>query len=301
MCCHPLLPSDARVALTLRMVAGLTTEQIAAAFHEPIATTGQRLVRAKAALRAHRVAFASNDIDLPARLPAVLDVLALVFNEGYLTHSRDSLCDTRLAEESHRLTVLLTTLVPQESDPWALRALQAFHLSRSSTRSDGAGNLLTLDQQDRNRWDRDLIADGVASLEQARQLSGEPSGLLLQAEMAACHATAPTFDDTEWTRIVDLYDQLLAVDPSPVVELNRAIALAMRDEPAAALPILNRLVEQPALARSHRVWAVRADLHRRLQDAVSAAQDYQRALELVGNDVERAYLTRARQQLTSQE
>jgi RNA polymerase sigma-70 factor (ECF subfamily) len=125
--------------------------------------------------------------------------------------------------------------------------------------------------------------------------------LLLQAELAACHANAPSFEDTNWTKIVELYDQLLAADPSPVVELNRAIAIAMRDEPAAALPILNRLVEQPALARSHRVWAVRADLHRRLHDDVSANQDYQRALQLVTNDVERAYLTRAQQQLTNKE
>lgn len=298
MCCHPLLPFDARVALTLRMVAGLTTEQIAVTFHEPIATTGQRLVRAKAALRTHRVAFTTDLIDLPSRLPAILDVLTLVFNEGYLTHCGDTLCDTRLTEESHRLTVLLTTLVPQEPEPWALRALQVFHLSRSRTRADDAGNLLTLSQQDRSRWDRDLVGDGLASLEHARQLSAEPSGWLLQAELAACHATAPSFEDTDWTKIVQLYDQLLAADPTPVVELNRAIALAMRDEPAAALPILNRLVEQPALARSHRVWAVRADLHRRLHDAVSANQDYQRALQLVTNDVERAYLTRAQQQLT---
>jgi RNA polymerase sigma factor (sigma-70 family) len=301
MCCHPLLPFDARLALTLRMVAGLTTEEIAAAFHEPTPTTAQRLVRAKKTLRANRIAFAANDIDLSERLPAVLDVVALLFNEGYLAHAGGDLTRTDLTAESYRLATMITGMAPDEADAWALHALQSLHLSRRRTRTDPAGNLLTLDEQDRRRWDRKMIADGVCSLERGRQLATQPTRLLLEAELAACHATAPTFEETDWPAIVDLYDKLLCLDPSPVVELNRAIAIAMRDSPAAALPILDRLAEHPALARSHRVWAVRADLHRRLHDSSRADADYRRALELVGNNAERAYLTRARQLTTRKE
>lgn len=299
MCCHPVLSFDAQVGLTLRMVAGLSTEQIAAAFHEPVTTTAQRLVRAKKTLRDHRVAFATDDIDMPARLPAVLDVVELVFNEGYLAHTGASLTRTDLATESYWLTTLLTAMAPAEPGPWALHALQAFHLSRAHTRTDDTGNLLTLDHQDRRRWDRALIDDGVASLRRARQLSRQPTRILLEAELAACHATAKTFEDTDWLAIIELYDQLMSVEPTPVVELNRAIAVAMRDGPAAALLVVDRLTQNPALAKSHRVWAVRADLHRRLNHSSDADEDYRRALELVGNDTERAYLMRARQQLTT--
>jgi RNA polymerase sigma-70 factor, ECF subfamily len=300
MCCNPLLPFDARVALTLRMVAGLTTEQIAAAFHEPAATTAQRLVRAKKTLRDHRVAFATDDIDLPARLAAVLDVVALIFNEGYVAHTGASLTRTDLAAEGYRLAALLTDMAPNESGPWALHALQSFHLSRWDTRTDDDGNLATLDAQDRSRWDRALIDQGLASLHRARELANdanEPTRPLIEAELAACHATAVLFADTDWHAIVGLYDQLMALDSSPVVELNRAVAVAMRDGAAAALPTLDRLVENPALAKSHRVWAIRADLYRRLNDTAAAELDYQRALELVANEAERAYLIRAQQQV----
>ncbi|WP_375481870.1 RNA polymerase sigma factor [uncultured Mycobacterium sp.] len=213
MCCHPVLPFDARMALTLRMVGGLTTEEIAAAFHQPTATVAQRLVRAKKSLRSHRIGFADDDIDLPSRLPAVLDVLTLVFNEGYLAHSGADLTRADLAGESYRLTTLLTTIAPREGGPWALRALQSFHLSRSDTRVDDDGNLLTLDKQERHRWNRALIDDGEASLDRARQLCKPPTPLLLQAELAACHATAPTFEDTDWRRIVELLRP--ADDPGP--------------------------------------------------------------------------------------
>lgn len=297
MCCHPVLSFDAQVALTLRMVAGLTTDEIAAAFHQLVATAAQRLVRAKKTLRSHRIGFTDDDIDLSERLPAILDVLTLVFNEGYVTHSGRDLTRPDLAGESHRLTMLLTAIVPGEGGPWALRALQSFHLSRARTRTDDDGDLLTLDKQDRREWDHALIDDGRAALDRARQLCKPPTALLLQAELAACHATAPTFDDTDWRAIVEHYDQLMALDSTPVVELNRAIAVAMRDGPAAALPTLNRLVENRDLARSHRVWAVRAELHSRLHDHDRADHDYQRALELVSNDTERAYLVRCRQQL----
>jgi RNA polymerase sigma-70 factor, ECF subfamily len=297
MCCHPVLHPDARVALTLRMVAGLSTEQIAAAFHERVTATAQRLGRAKKTLRDNKVAFSTDDIDLSARLTAILEVLAVLFTEGHLAHSGESLTRLDLAAESHRLTTLLTGLLPKESGPWALHALQSFHLSRWRTRVDDAGRPLTLEQQDRRRWDRTLIDDGVASLQRARRLARQPTSLLIQAELAACHATPPAFEDTDWPRIVELYDELMSVDPTPVVELNRAVAVGMRDGPAAALPLVDRLAEHSALAPFHRVWAVRAELHRRLNMFRRADDDYRRALQLVTNDVERAYLVEARHQL----
>jgi RNA polymerase sigma-70 factor (ECF subfamily) len=299
MCCHPVLPLDARVALTLRMVAGLSTDQIAAAFHEPPATTGQRLLRAKKTLRANRVAFTTDDIDLPVRLPAILDVLGLLFAEGHLAHNSDTLTRTDVAAESYRLTTLLTVLAPDDCGPWALHALQSFHLSRWDTRVDETGQLLTLDQQDRTRWDHELIRQGTASLRRARRLAREPTRLLIEAELAESHAAATKFEDTDWPRIVKLYEALMNIEPTPVIELNRAVAVAMRDGPAAALPILDRLAEDPALARSHRVWAVRADMHGRLNHVCLAADDYRRALDLVTNESERAYLMQARERLST--
>ncbi len=299
MCCHPVLPLDARVALTLRMVAGLSTEHIAAAFHEPPATTGQRLLRAKKTLRANKVAFTTDDIDLPARVPAILDVLGLLFAEGHLAHNGDTLTRTDVAAESYRLTTLLTVLAPDDCGPWALHALQSFHLSRWDTRVDETGRLLTLDQQDRTRWDGELISQGITSLRRARRLARQPIRLLIEAELAESHATATKFEDTDWCGIVKLYDELMTIECTPVIELNRAVAVAMRDGPAAALPILDRLAEDPALARSHRVWAVRADMQRRLNHVSHAADDYRRALDLVTNEAERAYLMQAREGLTT--
>lgn len=297
MCCHPVLGFHARVALTLRMVAGLSCDQIAAAFHEPTPTTNQRLLRAKKTLRTNKIAFTTDDINLPARLPAILDVLALLFTQGHLAHGGDSLTRTDLAAESHRLTTQLTVLVPDDPGPWALRALQSFHLSRWDTRIDEAGNLLTLEQQDRSRWNRALINDSTASLQRARSLARQPTPLLIEAELAESHATAAAFSSTDWHRIVGLYDELMTLNPTPVVEMNRAVAVSMRDGPAAALPTLDRLAEDAALARSHRIWAVRADVHRRLNHTSRADDDYQRALTLVTNETERAYLRQARTKL----
>jgi RNA polymerase sigma-70 factor, ECF subfamily len=202
-----------------------------------------------------------------------------------------------LRSQGYRLCCLLTQLTEGEAAPWALRALVCFQLSRWNTRSGEGGELLTLDAQDRGRWDRALIADGIHALTQARR--GNRGPLLLQAELAACHATAPSSEATDWAAIVALYDELLAIDGSPVVALNRAVAVAMLSGPAAALPLLDDLASDPALARSHRVWAVRADLHRRLGHTPAALDDYQRALGLVRNDVERRYLTGARARLTA--
>ncbi len=295
MCCHPLLSTDGQVALTLRMVAGLTTQEIARGFHLPATAIAQRIVRAKRSLKQHRVAFASDDPDVPGRLASILDVIYLIFNEGYLPTAGDTLTRGDLAFEARRLACLLTELTGGEPEPWALRALLSFQLSRWSTRAGPDGALRTLDAQDRGQWDRELIADGARALDRARR--GGPGGgraLLLQAELAACHATAASFAATDWAAIVTLYDELLAIQDTPVVALNRAVAVAMADGPAAGLPLLDRLVEDPALRGSHRAWAVRADLHHRAGHTAAALADYDRALELVSNQAERRYLTDAR-------
>ena len=298
-CCHPLLPVDAQVALTLRMVGGLTTEEISRGFHLPAATIAQRIVRAKRALKAHRADFTSHDLDISERLPAVIDVIYLVFNEGYLAATGETLTRGDLAYEAYRLSCLLTELTPAEPEAWGLRALLSFQLSRWTTRADADGAPLTLDAQDRAKWNSELIGDGVRSLGRARD-GGRRGPMLLQAELAACHATAPTFDATDWSAIIALYDELAALQDTPVVALNRAVAVAMRDGPAAGLAELDSLVRDAALSTSHRVWAVRADLHRRLSDDAAAIADYDRALRLVSNDAERRYLAAARCRLTQQ-
>jgi len=298
MCCHPLLPTDAQIALTLRMVAGLTTDEIARGFHASAATIAQRIVRAKRTLTEHRVAFADDDPDIAGRLPSILDVIYLVFNEGYLATTGAQLTRGDLAAEGHRLACLLTELTPNQPEPWALRALLSFQLSRWDTRTSGDGVLLTLDAQDRGRWNRELIDDGARALARAR--NGDRGPLQLQAELACCHATAPTFADTDWAAILVLYDELHAIQDTPVVALNRAVAVAMASGPADALPLLDKLTGDPALRHGHRVWAVRADLHHRLGDTTAALADYARALDLVSNDVERRYLAEARQRAAGQ-
>jgi len=298
MCCHPLLPTDAQIALTLRMVAGLTTDEIARGFHASAATIAQRIVRAKRTLTEHRVAFADDDPDIAGRLPSILDVIYLVFNEGYLATTGAQLIRGDLAAEGHRLACLLTELTPNQPEPWALRALLSFQLSRWDTRTSGDGVLLTLDAQDRGRWNRELIDDGARALARAR--NGDRGPLQLQAELACCHATAPTFADTDWAAILVLYDELHAIQDTPVVALNRAVAVAMASGPADALPLLDKLTGDPALRHGHRVWAVRADLHHRLGDTTAALADYARALDLVSNDVERRYLAEARQRAAGQ-
>jgi len=295
LCCHPALSADAQVALTLRMVCGLTTEEIARGCHLPTTAVAQRIVRAKRVLREHEAVFLADEPDVRARLPAILDVIYLVFNEGYLAAAGETLSRGDLAFEACRLARLVTDVIADEPETWALRALIAFQLSRSATRTAGDGSVLTLDQQDRSKWNRELIADGVRALSRARV--GGPGPLLLQAELAACHSTAATFDATDWHAIVAIYDRLQRVQDTPVVAMNRAVAVAMRDGPAAALPLLDRLAEDAALKGSHRVWAVRADLHRRLGDRVAATADYQRALRLVSNQAERRYLECALRQV----
>ena len=293
MCCHPLLTVDAQVALTLRMVAGLDTEEIARAFHLPIAAVAQRIVRAKRLLKDHRADFTAEDVDIRERLPAVLDVIYLAFNEGYLASGGETLTRGELAFEAYRLAYLLAELTPGEPEPWALRALLAFQLSRWATRADADGSILTLDAQDRAKWNRELIGDGVLALSRAG--AGGRGPLLLQAELAACHAAAPTFAATNWAAIVALYDEL-----APIVALNRAVAVAMLDGPEAGIAALNPLTSEPALRGSHRVWAVRADLHRRRGDNSAAIADYDKALDLVSNDAERRYLAAARRRIAGE-
>jgi predicted RNA polymerase sigma factor len=293
ICCHPILSPDAAAALTLRMVGGLSTSDIARAWHVPEPTMAQRIVRAKRTLAQRRVPFEEPDgEELTRRLPAVLDVVYLIFNEGYLAHGGEQLTRPGLAAEAHRLARLLTELLPTEPEAWALRALIAFHRSRDDTRLDGAGTLVTLEHQDRTRWDRALIDEGRSCMEKAGD-----GRLGIQARMASYHATARCFADTDWAGIVGCYDLLLDRGPSAVLALNRGVAVAMADGPTAALPLLDALVTDPTLARSHRVWSVRADLLRRLGQRQRAAEDYDRALALVDNDVERRYLADARASL----
>jgi len=291
LCCHPLLPPDAQVALTLRMVGGLVTEEIARGFHLQAATIAQRIVRAKRVLKTHCAELTSDELDIGERLPAVLDVIYLVFNEGYLAAVGDTLTRGDLACEAYRLACLVTELIASEPEPCALRALIAFQLSRWATRTSEDGTILTLDQQDRAQWNQELIADGARALSRAR--TGQPGPLLLQAELAACHSTSASFDATDWHAIVAIYDRLQHVQDTPVVAMNRAVAVAMRDGPGIALPLLDRLATDPALTGSHRVWAVRADLHRRLGDRGAASADYERALKLVANQAERQYIEAA--------
>jgi RNA polymerase sigma-70 factor, ECF subfamily len=274
-------------------VSGLTTEEIARGFHVPVSAMAQRIVRAKRALRAHGADFREECIDFVDRVPAMLDVIYLTFNEGYLAAGGESLTRGELAFEAYRLACLLTELTPAISDTWALRALLSFQLSRWATRTDAEGAILTLDAQDRSRWNREVIEDGVSALRRARRPT-DRSPLVVEAELAACHATAPSFDETDWAAIVRLYDQLATIQDTPVVALNRAVAIAMWHGPAAGLTEIGPLTRDQALRDSHRVWAVRADLYRRLGSREAALADYDKAIELVANNAERQYLLKAR-------
>lgn len=297
MCCHPSLPVDAQVALTLRMVTGLTSEEIARGFNLPVATLQQRLVRAKRTLTANRISFATDDPDLASRLPAVLDVIYLVFNEGYLSTTGSSLTRGDLAAEAFRLATLLTELAPEDGEAWALHALPALQLSRVATRTNDDGQLLTLEHQDRDRWNHDLIRIGMQSL--TRASIGPRSAMLIQAELAACHATAPAYADTDWSRIVALYDELLELQGSAVVALNRAVAVAMTAGPETALAILDELAADPSLTKNHRLWSVRAEMNKQARRLAAAVADYDKAIELASNDVERRHLQNARSAISS--
>ena len=290
-CCHPALPPDAQIALTLREVCGLTTEAIASAFLTQPSTLAQRIVRAKAKIRDAGIPYEVPKLaDLPARLDAVLHVVYLVFNEGYLASSGATLTREELSAEAIRLGRLLVELLP-EPEAVGLLALMLLHESRRAARATSDGELILLDQQDRSRWNQELIAEGSALVEQA--LASRRFGpYTLQAAIAAVHAEAARAADTDWAQIVGLYDVLLRVEPSPVVELNRAAAVAMRDGPEAGLALIDAILVRGDLEEYHLAHSARAELCRRLGRVEEARASYHRALELTRQEPERRFLER---------
>ena len=288
-CCHPALQPDARVALTLREVCDLTTEQIARAFLAAPATVAQRIVRAKAKIREAKLPYhvPSRD-ELPARLDSVLRVIYLVFNEGYSASSGPELTRADLSAEAIRLGRLLLELLP-DPEVAGLLALMLLHDSRRAARLDAAGDLVRLDEQDRSRWDRAEIAEGIALVQRALG-SRRFGAYTLQAAIVAVHAEAPTAERTDWAQIVRLYDLLLHATPSPVVELNRAVALAMRDGPAAGLAVTDELLARGELPEYHLLHAARADFCRRLGRVDEAREAYRTALALAQLEPEKRFL-----------
>ena len=288
-CCNPALNPEARVALTLREVCGLTTEEIARAFLVTPTTLAQRIVRAKAKIRDAGIPYQVPALaELPERLDAVLHVIYLVFNEGYAASAGDSLTRADLSAEAIRLTRLLQSLLP-EPEVQGLLALMLLHESRRATRSTPDGDIILLEDQDRSRWDRTLIAEGVSLIEQSLG-SGRAGPYTLQAAISAVHADAPTPGETDWTQIVALYDLLLEMVPSAVVELNRAVALAMRDGPAAGLAAIDAILERGDLTEYHLAHSARAEFNRRLGDNAAAKASYEVALSLVKQEPERRFL-----------
>jgi RNA polymerase sigma-70 factor (ECF subfamily) len=297
-CCHPALSPDARVALTLREVCGLTTEEIARAFLTNPSTLAQRIVRAKSKIREARIPYEVPDREaLPERLDTVLQVIYLVFNEGYYASSGESLTRADLSGEAVRLARLLVALLP-EPEGVGLLALMLLHEARRATRASTEGDLVLLEDQDRTRWDRDQIAEGIALVRQA--LSSDAVGAYtLQAAIAAVHASAPDFASTNWAQIIDLYDLLMQVAPSPVVEINRAGAVAMRDGPAAGLELVDAILRRGDLANYSLAHATRAELCRRLGKAEEARTSYQRAITLAQQEPERRFFESQLAKLTN--
>ncbi|MBY0265095.1 MAG: RNA polymerase sigma factor [Burkholderiales bacterium] len=290
-CCHPALHPDAQVALTLREVCGLTTEEIARAFLSSAPTLAQRIVRAKNKIRDAKIPYqVPEPAELPQRLDSVLRVIYLVFNEGYAASSGATLTRHDLSGEAIRLARLLAGLLP-EPEAMALLALMLLHESRRAARSNADGDLVLLEDQDRSLWDRSLITEGTALVERA--LATRRVGpYALQAAISAVHAEAATAADTDWAQITGLYDLLLRIEPSPVVELNRAVAVAMRDGPEAGLVLVDALLERGELAGYRLAHAARADFCRRLGRRDEARSAYQRALALTRQEPERRFLER---------
>jgi RNA polymerase sigma-70 factor, ECF subfamily len=292
-CCHPLLAPEARVALTLRLLGGLTTAEIARAFLAPEPTVAQRLVRAKKTLRQAQMRFeVPRAEERDERLPSVLEVIYLVFNEGYAASAGEDWIRPALCEEALRLGRMLAELAPQEPETHGLIALLEIQASRARARLGPGGEPVLLLDQNRSRWDPLLIVRGLRALERAEALP-EPLGPYgLQAAIAACHARALAAEETDWIRIAALYEVLVQLAPSPVVELNRAVAVGMAFGPEAGLAIVEAVADEPALERYHLLSSVRADLLAKLGRAEEAAAEFERAASLTGNDRERELLLR---------
>lgn len=295
-CCHPALPADAQIALTLREVCGLTTEEIARAFLVSPATVAQRIVRAKTKIRDARIPYQLPErAELAERLATVLHVVYLVFNEGYYASSGAALTRTDLSGEAIRLGRLLRELLP-DPEVDGLLALMLLHEARRSSRMR-AGELVLLDEQDRSQWDQALIREGRIRVERALR-SRRFGPYTLQAAIAALHAEAPSAEQTDWPQIVGLYDVLLRADPSPIIELNRAAAVAMRDGPAAGLALIDDILKRGELKEYQLAYAARADLLRRLGRMNEARAAYERALALAKQEPERRFLSRRLDQLS---
>jgi RNA polymerase sigma factor (sigma-70 family) len=289
--CHPVLSSEARVALTLRLLGGLTTEEIARAFLVPEATVAQRIVRAKRTLAEARVPFeVPRGAERAARLSSVLEVIYLVFNEGYSATAGDDWVRPALCEDALRLGRILAELVPNEAEVHGLVALMELQASRLRARVGPSGEPILLMNQNRARWDQLLIRRGLAALERAEQLGGELGPYALQAAIAACHARARTPEETDWVRIAALYDALAQLAPSPVVELNRAVAVAMAYGPAVGLEIVDSLTSEPSLKNYHLLPSVRGDLLAKLGRFHEARAEFERAAALTRNARERELL-----------
>ncbi len=291
VCCHPALSPDAQVALTLREVCGLSTEEIAHAFLTAAPAVAQRIVRAKAKIRDAGIPYrVPTPEELPQRLASVLRVIYLVFNEGYSASSGEALTRQDLSGEAIRLARLLVELLP-EPEAMGLLALMLLHESRRAARSSPSGELILLDEQDRGRWNREQIAEGIALIVRALP-ERRPGAYCLQAAIAAVHAEAPSSAATDWAEIVGLYDLLAQLEPSPVVELNRAVAVAMRDGPAAGLALVDAILARGVLSDYRLAHAARADFCRRLARNAEARASYQRALALTRQEPERRFLER---------
>lgn len=296
-CCHPALAMEARVALTLRMLGGLTVPEIARAFLVQETTMGQRITRAKAKIKAARIPYrVPSAEDLPARITGVLAVLYLAFNEGYLASGSDTdPVRQDLTAESIRLTRLLHELMPAEGEVAGLLALMLLTEARRAARISATGELVTLEEQDRGAWDAALLEEGHGLLRERLASGAAPGRYQVLAAINGVHTSARDFRDTDWSHVLALYDRLVRLDPSPIVALNRAVAVAEVDGPDVALPMIDGLADQ--LAAYHPFFAVRADLLRRLGRSADAREAYDRAIELAGNTAERAYLIRRRDHL----